>query len=337
MRYFLVFLLFFSLSPFAFADIAVDRFDYGGMKFTPTNSWAVSIPANTDRGFLIGCTVFSDVTATADLDGVAVPFIHYSNDLSTAESAHMWLFVPGEASGSHTATVTFSSPVQSICASWALSGVAQTSSVDTTADGHLGSNGDGTGLDISITTTTANEMLFGTGADNSGAPGEYNGCAGAISTPRNTKDNGFCDSGSGVPAGVNLGIFTYTAPNRESGAIIALSPSLRSLRRGSSGLDVITLQKTLIAAKFLKIDVPTSYFGAATEKALKAFQKAHGLDPVGYTGPKTWVLLNQGTTSTTTSAPMTEAQRQALIQQLQAQVKSLSAQIAARAATSTIQ
>ena len=111
----------------------------------------------------------------------------------------------------------------------------------------------------------------------------------------------------------------------------------RSLQRGSSGLDVAALQKTLIAAEFLKIDAPTSYFGAATESALKAFQKAHGLDPVGYTGPKTRALLNQGTAFTATSAPMTEAQRQALIQQLQAQVKSLLAQIAARTATSTEQ
>jgi peptidoglycan hydrolase-like protein with peptidoglycan-binding domain len=282
---------------------------------------------------LIGCTVFSDVTATADLDGAAVPFIHYSNNLNTTGSAHMWFFVPGEASGSHTATVTFSGPVQTICGSWALSGVAQSNAVDMTADGHLESNG--RSLDVFIVTAAAGEMLFGTGADNSGVPGEYNGCGGAVSTARNTHDNGFCDSGSGVPAGVNIGTFTYTADNEESGSIIALFPSVTSLRRGSSGPDVSALQKTLIAAKFLKIDAPTGYFGRRTETALKAFQKAHSLDPVGYTDHKTLALLNQGTVSTTTSAPLTGAQGDAFSHQIEMQIKSLSAQIAAAASAST--
>jgi hypothetical protein len=208
-----------------------------------------------------------------------------------------------------------------------------------TADGHLESNE--RSLDVFIVTAAANEMLFGTGADNSGAPGQYNMCSGAVSTTRNNHDNGFCDSGSGVPAGVHIGTFTYTADNEESGSIIALSPALKSLRRGSSGPDVSALQKTLIAAKFLNIDAPTGHFGAATERALKAYQKARGLDPVGHTDHKTLALLNQnqGTASATTSAPMTDEQRQAFSHQIEMQIKSLSAQIAARAraATSTEQ
>lgn len=37
----------------------------------------------------------------------------------------------------------------------------------------------------------------------------------------------------------------------------------------------------------------TGYFGPATERALKAFQRKNGLDPVGSTGPKTRALLNR--------------------------------------------
>lgn len=36
----------------------------------------------------------------------------------------------------------------------------------------------------------------------------------------------------------------------------------------------------------------TGYFGPATERAVKLFQKKHGLEQVGYIGPKTRALLN---------------------------------------------
>jgi peptidoglycan hydrolase-like protein with peptidoglycan-binding domain len=61
------------------------------------------------------------------------------------------------------------------------------------------------------------------------------------------------------------------------------------------GTDVKELQKILIAKKFLADDGnATGYFGAATRAALVAFQKANGLEAVGYTGPRTRELLNKG-------------------------------------------
>jgi peptidoglycan hydrolase-like protein with peptidoglycan-binding domain len=38
---------------------------------------------------------------------------------------------------------------------------------------------------------------------------------------------------------------------------------------------------------------PTGYYGVKTEASVKAFQKAHGLDPVGRCGPLTRTKLNE--------------------------------------------
>jgi peptidoglycan hydrolase-like protein with peptidoglycan-binding domain len=66
----------------------------------------------------------------------------------------------------------------------------------------------------------------------------------------------------------------------------------RVLSLGSTGTDVSALQQILKAAGFFTYPTITGYFGSLTEKALAAYQTAHGLDPIGYTGPKTRGLLN---------------------------------------------
>ena len=66
----------------------------------------------------------------------------------------------------------------------------------------------------------------------------------------------------------------------------------RVLSLGSKGADVTALQQILKAAGFYTYPTVTGYFGTLTEQALAAYQTAHGLDPVGYTGPKTRALLN---------------------------------------------
>jgi hypothetical protein len=62
-----------------------------------------------------------------------------------------------------------------------------------------------------------------------------------------------------------------------------------SLRRGVRGSSVTSLQ-TFLQGKGLLNDV-TGYFGPATETALKAYQKSHGLDQVGSLGPKTLAAI----------------------------------------------
>jgi hypothetical protein len=68
----------------------------------------------------------------------------------------------------------------------------------------------------------------------------------------------------------------------------------KTLRKGNHGTDVTELQKFLAKAGFFKTE-PTGYFGNVTVAAVKAYQKAHKLDAVGYVGPLTRNLLNAGT------------------------------------------
>src|SRR3954468_12216754 len=62
------------------------------------------------------------------------------------------------------------------------------------------------------------------------------------------------------------------------------------LRRGAHGAEVELLQKSLRDAGFStgQIDGP---FGPATEAALLAFQRSHGLLADGVAGPVTWQAL----------------------------------------------
>ena len=64
---------------------------------------------------------------------------------------------------------------------------------------------------------------------------------------------------------------------------------MRTLIKGSTGDDVRILQQALTDAGF-KTGVDGN-FGAGTEKAVKDFQKAHGLVDDGVCGPKTWKAL----------------------------------------------
>ena len=66
-----------------------------------------------------------------------------------------------------------------------------------------------------------------------------------------------------------------------------------ALKRGAHGPDVERLQKALAAAGFRpgRID---GRFGAATEAALLAFQRAHGLLADGVAGPVTRHALGLG-------------------------------------------
>ncbi len=60
----------------------------------------------------------------------------------------------------------------------------------------------------------------------------------------------------------------------------------RNLSIGISGDDVSVLQRSLIAGGFLKIPVPTGYFGPLTKSALSAWQARSGISPAtGYFGP----------------------------------------------------
>ena len=80
-------------------------------------------------------------------------------------------------------------------------------------------------------------------------------------------------------------------------ATLTFSPMSASaaLRKGSSGSDVKLVQETLKELGYFTYPKATGYFGSITVKAVKAFQKANGLDPDGVVGKLTKGALYGGT------------------------------------------
>ncbi len=68
---------------------------------------------------------------------------------------------------------------------------------------------------------------------------------------------------------------------------------LNLLSLTSTGTDVTELQKLLAAKGFYSGPVTGSY-GPLTEAAVKMYQTAHGISPLGYVGPSTRAALNAG-------------------------------------------
>ena len=64
-------------------------------------------------------------------------------------------------------------------------------------------------------------------------------------------------------------------------AVGTVTSPLTGLRRGMSGLNVQLLQEKLAAAGYSPVGGADGYFGRATEKSLKEFQKSEGLSPSG--------------------------------------------------------
>ena len=100
----------------------------------------------------------------------------------------------------------------------------------------------------------------------------------------------------------------------------------RYLFYGLNGEDVLQLQKILFEKGFLSA-TPNGHYGRATEAAVKAFQKAHGLSQLGVVGPGTRAILNQIFSSTTSIAASTTTNTQK-ISAIQAEIQQLLAQVA---------
>lgn len=99
-----------------------------------------------------------------------------------------------------------------------------------------------------------------------------------------------------TPMGSKKGVVAYrlrpgatAAPTaKPTSTVPAASPvSLRTLRRGDSGQDVVVLQQRLGIAADGK-------FGPGTQAAVIAYQRSKGLSPDGVVGPRTWAALMGG-------------------------------------------
>ena len=89
--------------------------------------------------------------------------------------------------------------------------------------------------------------------------------------------------------GIPKGLYT-TDELRKAGLNVDESKNIPTLRRGSQGDEVEELQALLNAKYGANLDVD-SIFGAKTEAAVKAFQRANGLTADGVVGAKTWKAL----------------------------------------------
>lgn len=140
--------------------------------------------------------------------------------------------------------------------------------------------------DCTSTTKTAvagsNTVTFSTLSD-----GVHNNCALWVSDSTGNVSNTLFVSG-------------FTVGNSTAAAVAAPQSAVVSggykftklLKKGMSGEEVLQLQNRLAADGYLKV-APNGYFGPATEAAVKAFQKDHGLDQFGYVGPGTRAELNK--------------------------------------------
>jgi N-acetylmuramoyl-L-alanine amidase len=71
-----------------------------------------------------------------------------------------------------------------------------------------------------------------------------------------------------------------------------------SLEKGTRGPEVRDVQSRLSSQGYFSI-VPTGYFGIITEKAVKRFQRKHGLHADGVIGARTWKQLKKKSTKET--------------------------------------
>ncbi len=112
-------------------------------------------------------------------------------------------------------------------------------------------------------------------------------------------------SGSTGTQVINLAKQRTAAPQAGTGAstVVASAPTTTPAPSGSAitktllyGLkndsQVMTLQTFLAAKGYLTV-APDGNFGPKTLAAVKKFQSANGLDPIGLVGPKTRAIINK--------------------------------------------
>ena len=107
------------------------------------------------------------------------------------------------------------------------------------------------------------------------------------------RGNAYTDYSKWTHWGIPKGLYT-TDELRNAGIDVSEEDNMPTLRRGNQGDEVADLQTILNARYGAGLEVDGN-FGKATEAAVKAFQKAHGLTADGIVGQKTWKALGIAT------------------------------------------
>ncbi len=85
-----------------------------------------------------------------------------------------------------------------------------------------------------------------------------------------------------------------TAVGQAKSDVVSTLKLIKNLKQGMSGDDVKLLQETLAADPTVYPEgLVTGYFGQLTAKAVKNFQKKHGISQTGTVGPQTMAKLNR--------------------------------------------
>ncbi|MEK7601818.1 MAG: right-handed parallel beta-helix repeat-containing protein [Patescibacteria group bacterium] len=178
------------------------------------------------------------------------------------------------------------------------------------------------------------ECAISNGTDTKIVTFHFSSFGGMNPNPAPVVSSGGGGGGGGAPVGL---VTSFTAPQLGTALAVATTGTgtgtgsggqvlgastynfANNLTMGSTGNDVIELQKFLLSAGFSIPAGATGYFGGQTRAAVIAFQKARGITPaVGYVGPITRAVLNQGTAPTAS-----DEQRSLLLQSLKAQLQAL--------------
>lgn len=86
----------------------------------------------------------------------------------------------------------------------------------------------------------------------------------------------------------------FAIPNGMEGDVPVPTPTHKTIRRGSTGPDVVECQEDLIKLGYdLGPSGADGKFGAKTEAAVKDFQAKNGLKADGIVGPATWEALDK--------------------------------------------
>ncbi len=135
--------------------------------------------------------------------------------------------------------------------------------------------------DIAFKTTGAAPANSGGGGGGGGSSGGGGGGGGSYIAPTINVNN--------TKVATNTVINTKVATN--TATAITEIKFTKTLALGSKNDEVLAMQKILIAQKLLTATSANGYFGPATQKALKAWQKKNKLQTTGITGPVTRELL----------------------------------------------